>query len=727
MKKYIVFGAFAATFICSPSLGGATGLAVPLQEDTQIDRTSASVAPVVVDQNFVPTPRQKPEIGDLALLSVSSVPIPKIRPADIALPPHPLSTGLLSTKDLVIYRQAFALASDRKWKKARLMARRAEYKLPAKIIDWRWMTAYRNRASFAQISNFIDENPDWPKQTTLQRRAEQALKDPVSTERTLAWFSDRTPITGMGMLRYGEALIETGRTQEGEAFIKKSWHVGDFPKDVERETLKNFKTLLTVDDHDNRMDHLLWERKATAATRMLPYVSKGKNKLAVARIRLMTKKGNVDSAIRSVPTELQNDPGLIFERAKWRRQKSLHEESQELLLQMDGSVPRAEKWWRERHLQARKLLAKGHITDAYKLVSQHGLSEGGDFATAEWLSGWISLQFLMEPAIARQHFVRMYENVGYPISRARAAYWIGRADSAAKEEALAQYWYGVAAQHYTTFYGQMALFELGKKQLPAIPKLSEASSLIKKSYDEDERTLIIRHLAELNKPKWARYFLLEMAETAETEDEFKYLAQLANDIGRPDYAISVAKRASQRGTEITEINWPTNGADTNGAPIESALVLAIMRQESAFAADAISSAGARGLMQLMPATAKQVSRTLNVSYSKYLLTEDPGYNAMLGSSYLSGLVEEFNGSYVLAIASYNAGPRNVRKWIETWGDPRTGEIDMIDWIEFIPFTETRNYVQRVIENLQVYRQRLADYEEKKLMIYQDLNRGLASH
>lgn len=727
MNKNIAIGFLAASLIYSPSLGGATGKSLPLQEDTQIDRASVALPTKAGRSNFVPTPRQKPEIGDLALLNIPSAPVPKTRPVGIALPPHPLATGLLSKKDQIIYKQAFALASERKWKEARRMARRAEYKLPAKIIDWRWMTAYRNKASFELISDFIDQNPDWPRQSTLQRRAEQALVDPVPADRTIFWFSSREPLTGIGMLRYGEALIETGKIAKGEKLVRRAWRLGDFPKGVERATLKNFQQLLTTEDHDSRLEHLLWERKATAATRMLPYASKGMSKLAVARIQLMTKKGNVDNAIRNVPSELQNNPGLIFERAKWRRQKSLHEESQELLLQMDATVPRAEKWWRERHLQARKLMAKGHITDAYKLVSQHGLTKGGDFATAEWLSGWISLQFLGDPVIARQHFVQMYENVGYPISRARAAYWIGRADTSAREDALAQYWYEVAAQHYTTYYGQMANFELGRNQLPAIPKLDGISPRIKKAYDTDERTLIIRHLAELNKSKWAKYFLLEMAETAEAADGYKYLAKLANDIGRPDYAISVTKRASQRGTELTEINWPTNGAQAEQAPIEQALVFAIMRQESAFASDAISSAGARGLMQLMPATAKYVSKSLNVSYSKYQLTEDPNYNALLGSSYLSGLIDEFNGSYVLAIASYNAGPRNVHKWIETWGDPRTGEIDMIDWIEFIPFSETRNYVQRVIENLQIYRQRLAVKQTKNMTIYQDLNRGTATH
>ncbi|PHQ71284.1 MAG: lytic murein transglycosylase [Sneathiella sp.] len=529
------------------------------------------------------------------------------------------------------------------------------------------------------------------------------------------------------MYRYGEALLENGKQTKGKSWIKQAWSVGNFPKKLERHILKKHLALFTQADHEKRLDRLLWERGATAATRMLPYVSKGQKKLAIARIRLMKMAGNVDAAVNSVPVELQNDPSLIYERAKWRRRKSLHDGSRELLLQIDETVPKAEKWWLERHIQARKLLAMGHVSDAYRLVSQHGLTEGGDFATAEWLSGWIALRFLGDHDVATKHFVRLFENVSFPISRARGAYWIGRTQLALNDTKKANFWFEIAARHYTTFYGQMALHEMGKRRLPLIPEINGPDASILTAYAMDERVMVIRHLGELEKSKWAKSFLLKMAEDVSRPEEYTYLAALATEIGRPDYAISVAKRAHQLGTDLTEINWPTKSVDLDNPAIELPLILAITRQESAFAIDAISSAGARGLMQLMPATAKNVSKKLNVSYSKSLLTEDANYNTLLGSSYLGNLIDRYNGSYVLAIASYNAGPSRVRSWIKEWGDPRTGEIDMVDWIELIPISETRNYVQRVIENLQVYRQRLNRNRISLLQIDKDINRGSETH
>ncbi|MCC3305057.1 lytic transglycosylase domain-containing protein [Sneathiella sp. HT1-7] len=676
---------------------------------------------------FVPLPRSKPEIGPVALLMTDLPPIPFKRPIGIELPPHPLTTGLLSARDLKIYKEAFAAADNRQWNSALEISRRATYKLPAEVIEWRYFRAYRNHASFDQISRFIDDHPDWPGQRTLRRRAEQALDETVSRARILKWFAHYEPVTGIGMYRYGDALISIGKQADGTNWVRKAWLLGEFSKQTESEILKKYNGLLTTSDHEKRLDHLLWERETDAAVRLFPLLSEDAKKLATARIRLIRNSWNVDQAIRAVPADLQNDPGLIFERAKWRRRKALDDESRELLLEIDDTAPRADIWWPERHLHARKLLSKGHITEAYNLASQHGLTDGADFAAAEWLSGWIMLRFLNDGEQALLHFTRLYENVSYPISRSRGAYWIGRAKENLGEKVMAEYWYKVAAQYYTTYYGQMALHELGQKKLPAIPQIASARKLISNEGSKDEQILIVRHLAEIGAAKWTKPFLLAMTEKAQNESEYIAVADLATAIGRPDYAIAIAKRASQLGTELTEINWPTPSLAIQNPPIEPALMLAITRQESAFASDAVSWAGARGLMQLMPGTAKQVSRKLNVNYSKPLLTADPSYNAMLGSAYLASLIEKFNGSYVLAIASYNAGPANVSRWLKQWGDPRSGDIDMVDWIELIPFSETRNYVQRVIENLQVYRERLAEEDGSVLKISYDINRGMATH
>ena len=610
----------------------------------------------------VPLPKNKPDAVAVVGLAVKDAPRPSDRPAGLELPPHPLSTGLLSRNDLGIYKQAFAAAEKRDWTLARFIASEAKYKLPAKIIDWRYFITYGSDAAFDEITAFIRDNPGWPYQTTLRRRAEQSLNVSIPPQKTINWFTAHNPQTGTGMYRYGEALLASNREAEGRDWIRRAWRSGDLPELLEKEMRREATALLTRADHEERLDHLLWEGNSSAAMRMLDLVSTDMKALARARLALMTGKGDVDQAIRAVPARLQNDPGLILERTKWRRAR-------------------------------------------------------------EWLSGWIALRFLNDGKTALRHFGNLYENVSYPISRARGAYWIGRAQSALGDRPLAEYWYKIAGQYYTTYYGQMALHALGQKKLPEIPKISKAQTPDARVPGTGELYLAIRQLAELGEPRLTRPFLMHLADLATQEEEYVTLADLANGVGRPDYAISIAKQAAQSGTELVEVNWPTPKFTLKTPPVEPALMLAITRQESAFAEDAVSRAGARGLMQLMPGTAQDVSRKLNIGYSADLLTADPAYNALLGSSYLADLINSYNGSYVLAIAAYNAGPSNVNRWIGEYGDPRTGDIDSIDWIEFMPYGETRNYVQRVIENLQIYRERLKQREDSILQIAEDINRG----
>ncbi len=695
--------------------------------DDGIERESRAVVPrSKPDLRNVPVPRPNPGtvVASIApSLPAADVPLPKERPVSLILPPKPFDTGLMSAKDRKIYTQAFREMRQRNWQKAISLADTAKYDLPAKYIRWSWLKAYKGGASFHDITSFLIDNPDWPYRGTLMRRAEEALVNPAPADRTLSWFSDRTPLTGMGMLRYGEALLSVGQKDKGQDWIRQAWAEGNFSEGLEKQFLASHKDRLTKADHEARMDRLLWDHRADDAIRMLDRVGSTAKKLAVARIRLMRMKGNVDAAINNIPAEFQNDPGLLYERTRWRRRKGMHEGAQEILLGLNGDASNPELWWTERHIQSRKLLHKGYVSEAYRLASQHGLTTGADFAAAEWLSGWISLRFLHDYKVALDHFTRFYNNVSYPISRARGAYWTGRAYAALKDKRSAQYWYEEATRYATTFYGQVALGELGKYHMPSIPVTPHPDTATRKAFEKNELVLISRHLAELGEGRRSRPFLLALTEQAKTPQQYAYFSELAHTIERPDYAVTVAKRASQLGTELTHISWPTHTPTTEKPPIEKPLVLAITRQESAFAADAVSHAGARGLMQLMPATAKSVSRKLNLSYSTSRLTADPAYNTLLGSTYLGNLIDRFDGSYILAIASYNAGPGRTNQWIREWGDPRLGEIDNIDWIELIPFSETRNYVQRVMENLQVYRQLLGNNERQLVQIAEDLDRG----
>ena len=518
-------------------------------------------------------------------------------------------------------------------------------------------------------------------------------------------------------------MLAKGQTQKGEEWIRKAWHEGSFSEGLERKLLKQHKSLLSQADHEKRLDRLLWDRDATDAIRMFDKVSTEQKKLAIARIRLMRMARNVDAGVRQVPKDLYNDPGFIFDRVKWRRRKGRDEEARELLLKMGPDAPNPEIWWREREIQARKLLRKGHITQAYYLASKNGLTTGAKFAEAEWLSGWIALRFLRENENALAHFTRLYNNVSYPISRARGAYWIGRAYAAMKDKQSAHYWYEEATKFSSTFYGQVAMNELGLNDAPELKRKSSFSSQVAKRMDDTEQVKIVKLLAELGQERYARPFLIKMTENSKDAQEYVYLGKLAQDINRPDYSVAVAKRASQLGTELPDISWPSHSFAPEQPAIEEPLIMAITRQESAFAVDARSRAGALGLMQLMPRTANSVSKKLKLKYSKRRLTADPEYNVLLGSHYLGGLIDGFDGSYILAIASYNAGRSRIKGWIRDWGDPRSPDINTLDWIELIPFSETRNYVQRVMENLQVYRQLMNNDEYRMVQIGADLSRG----
>lgn len=694
-------------------------------EEDDIDRFSRKTQKNPVAPSPVPTPRTYPvRQASLSIPQISGqFPTPRLRPDNLLLPAPAFATGLISEEDRKHYYAAFKSLKNRKWRKALNQAEKAKYALPAKYIRWTWLRRYKGGASFDEITSFMIDNPDWPYRQTLMRRAEEALVNPVSKDRTLSWFADTTPLTGMGMLRYGEALLENGNIPQGTNWIKMAWREGNFSQKLEKQIKKNHKTILSTTDHEDRLNRLLWDKRAEDAIRLLENVGNTQKKLAVARIRLMRMSKNVDAALSKIPKSEMNNPGLLYERTKWRRRKGKHEAAREILLTQDETSPRPDKWWLERQIQSRKLLRLGHISQAYQLVSKHGLAPGGKFADAEWEAGWIALRFLHDYDIALSHFKRLYNNVSFPISRSRGAYWIGRTYAEKKDTKSAEYWYGEAASYASTFYGLVAMKELKQNYLPIIRVSTKPKAATISKSEKMEFVKIVKHLAELGESKRTRPFLLKLTENADTLEEFAYIGTLAHEINRPDYAIAVAKKASQLGTELTHINWPTTSHAPEEPPIELPLILAITRQESAFAEDAVSPVGARGLMQLMPATAKSVSRKLKISYSKNKLTSQPDYNTLLGSTYLNTLIRKFDGSYILAIAAYNAGPSRVKRWTKEWGDPRRGDIDVIDWIELIPFKETRNYVQRVMENLQVYRQLLRETDYRTVQIGNDLRRG----
>ena len=539
----------------------------------------------------------------------------------------------------------------------------------------------------------------------LRRQAESAITAAVPAEDVIAWFNRYPPLSTSGKVAMAEALIETGADTVAHDLLRTAWIEGNFGRRQERGFYRRHRKLLSRANHIARLDRLLWDGRHRQARRMLLRVPESYRPLATARMRLRAYRGGVDGAIAKVPVAMRSDAGLLYERMRWRRRKGRVKDAFEILGNPPQDMVRPDLWWRERAIIARRLIVMGSFKDAYRVANEHGLSRGVGFAQAEWMSGWIALRFLREPKAAFAHFRRMYNAVTTPISRARAAYWAGRASQDADKADWARAWYGEAAYYSATYYGQLAHRGLGDRPAVAIPAEPRPGGADIAAFNRNELVRAVLMLAELDQHDMLRPFIDKLAENSATPVRKVLAGRLAQAVGRIDLAVRVARRAYRQDTPFMTMGYPVIRTP-DGEP-ERAMLLAVARQESNFSTDARSHAGAIGLMQLMPNTARLVARVIKTRYSPRRLTSDLDYNLRLGHAYLSMLLERYDGSYVLAIAGYNAGPASVNRWLRQNGDPRGGDIDPIDWIELIPYSETRNYVQRVMENLQIYRQRLA--------------------
>jgi soluble lytic murein transglycosylase len=625
-----------------------------------------------------------------------------------------VSAAALSEPDLKAAKAAFAAIEKNQWQEAHQRAAAASDPLVAKIVRWIDYTRPETGADFAAIMAFVEGEAQWPARAELRRRAEEKMPAAMSTRDVLAWFDRYPPVSTDGLIRRATALMAVGKDESAHDAVRKAWIEGDFGKAQEQDFFRRFRRLLTVDDHRARLDRLIWADREWAAQNMLWRVDADTRALAEARLALMAAKGGIDRLLDRVPAKLKNDPGLTYERLRWRRKKGRYEAAREILKDLPPDPLHPRKWWIERDILARRALEDGSITDAYRIAKEHGLkpteANAREYADAEWMAGWIALRLLGDHAVAMEHFVAMYQVVQYPISRARGAYWTARAAEAMQMPRVAKLWYATAARLPTTFYGQLALAKLAPERPLKLPPEPQPSAEEVAAFKKHELTRATEILAQVGETARLRPFLLTLAAVSDQSGWRALTADLAHVSGRPDLGVLTAKNADRDGHLLLNAGYPTvdlppNGQ--NGRRVEPALALAVIRQESAFWSAAISSAGARGLMQLMPATAKHLAKAFDVAYANERLTADPHYNLKLGTAYLAQMVDDFGGSYVLALAAYNAGPSRARQWTREFGNPGQSWADTVDWIESIPFGETRNYIQRVLENLQVYRGRLS--------------------
>ena len=615
-----------------------------------------------------------------------------------------------SQRDFDIAKKSIKAMENRKWSLALSIAKKAKDKSIYDFIQWRHLLTKGNQASFYDYNTFIKKNENYPRINRIRYLAEHKLStEKVSPKKIIDWFGINDPLSGFGKLILGESLILKGDINKGISLIKEGWITADLSRSEMKFFRKKYKKYLDSNDYIKRADYLAWESKHWDLKRMLRYLPKDYQLLYTARQILMSKSYGVDKAIADVPAKLKNDPGLNYDRLKWRRKRGRVESSLEILQKIKNTkeyMIRPDKWWKERSIIARSLIYKKKYETAYKISSKHALESGPEFAEAEWMSGWIALSFLNDPILAIDHFNNFYQNVGYPISLSRGAYWLGRSYEQIGDKNKSQEWYEEATKYLTTYYGQLAHLKIKPNEKFELEEQQKVNDEYKKYFYKIDLVKIVYLLNELNKDKYTKHILRYLANDNIDNGSEILAAELSTNISRYDFAIQISKLASYQKRFHNDFNYPIISTPKyiNGRKIpETAFILSIIRQESEFDMKANSRVGAQGLMQLMPYTAKLVAKQAKLPYSKSRLTSDPEYNINLGSHYIAGLILQYEGAYPFATAAYNAGPKRVKYWKKLNKDPQKKQTNYVDWIELIKFKETRNYVQRVLENYNVYR------------------------
>ena len=618
-------------------------------------------------------------------------------------------SSILSSSDFKIAKASFEAVKKKKWQTALKLSKRAKNKMIFKMVNWLYLIQPSNSASFFDYITFINNNPNYPRINRLRYLAEHKIYlKTVSPKIIKKWFNGEDPLSEYGKIKLGEIYFMEGKIEEGSKLIKEGWVKAKLSKNDLKYLRTKYKKIITVSDNIKRADWHAWEGKHWDVQRMLRYLPKDETALYRARQLLMSKSYGVDNAIAKVPAKYKNNIGLKYDRLKWRRRRGRLDPSLEILFTLPKDpikLVRPDLWWKERGILTRSLLYKKKYAKAYKVSSNHSLSEGPEYAESEWLSGWLALTFLNDPNMALEHFKNFYNNVGYPISLSRGAYWLGVTYEKIENQQKSEEWFAEAAKYLNTYYGQLAFVKINGKEKFSLQKQQKVDEKYKKEFNKNTLVKNIKLLKELDKTKYSKDFLKHLGSLNIEKGSEILAGNLAIEIGRYDFAIQIAKKASYEKRFFNNINYPviqTPKIVNNKTMPKVELVLAVIRQESEFDRDATSYVGARGLMQIMTYTAKLVAKQAKLPYSKSKL-QNPDYNMKLGSYYLAGLLENYEGSYPFALAAYNAGPKRVKYWKKINGNPQKGQIDYVNWVELIKFKETRNYVQRVLENINVYR------------------------
>lgn len=688
---------------------------------------STAAAPRAADKNGLPVPLQTAHAPAAAPLGPPSRP-PAVATRKPVTPAAVAATSATPQADKEALENVIELLRKRKPDDASQTVATISDPVARKLGEWLILRSENNNVTVERYRAFVSANPSWPSQTFLRRRLEAALWDDRREDAAIwSWFENESPISAKGRLALAKAMIARGDRANAERLVRQAWRGDPMSEDTETAALDMFGAFLTAGDHKARMDALLYGTENEAAgTRAAKRLGSGHVALAKARIAANRKGDGLKSLLAAVPNELHSDPGYIFAKIQLLRRDEKFAEAAQLMMSAPKDPARLhnlDEWWIERRLLARKMIDTNEFRTAYLIARDAALPAKDIYKTEqEFTAGWIALRFLNDPALASQHFARIGVGSVNPTALARAGYWQGRAAEAGGRAQEARAAYTRAAEQSTSYYGQLARAKLGLPQI----ELNAAPASRGRSPERLEIVRAVQLLYELDESELAVPILADMGENGDPE-ALVGLGEITGRYGDARGMLLVGKAALNRGLPFDFYAYPVNGIPpfkAIGPEVEKSIVFAIARQESAFNPSVVSPAQAYGLMQVTPDAARYVCKRHGATYDLARLKNDPVYNATLGAAELGGLLEDYRGSYIMTFAAYNAGRGSVKKWIERYGDPRDPKVDAVDWVELIPFSETRNYVQRIMENLQVYRARFGG--GTKLQIEADLRRGTST-
>ena len=657
-----------------------------------------------------------------ALMSSALVPLVLVAsPATAMAAPQATDTAV----------HAIELALKGEFSDAGPLAQRSGDEAAIKMVELLYLRDHWDEAGYGRIMNFLAASPKWPLAETLMRRAEQALYvNHESVDLILSHFAKRQPVSNEGRLALARANLTKGNTEAARDLVKTVWNDTGLSAEFEKSVTSEFGSLLSADDHKHRMWRMVYAQESNGAIRNSKLLGGDYQNAAKVAQGLLRGVTGAEKQYDHLPASMREQLGMKYALVHFDRKAEHYAKARTILATIPSdaaTIGDGDAWWVERRIVARHSVGIHHKDSekaAYQIAQACGSGKGPNAVEGEFLAGWIALRSLNDPETALRHFTKLEEIAPSGTEKVRAQYWIGRTYGVLGDKGKAREAYESASQDSTLYYGQLAREQIGLGKVPENINGGQASAAATAKVDRDEVVRALKLFVKADGKTSLNMFIWSLASRFDSVDEMNAVAALVRQHGGTTMALRLAKAASQRNIDIDDWAYPIkvlpNWAQM-GKPVEQSLVYGLSRQESEFDPQAGSKVGAQGLMQIMPGTAKLIARHYGMSYAPAKLMGDPAYNVKLGAAHLADLIAEYNGSYVLTLVAYNAGPRRVREWVAEYGDPRSGTVDPVDWVESIPFQETRQYVQKVLQNTQVYRARIAPQTVRPMTA--DLSRG----